>query len=246
MKGSIRQRSKGTWQLRYDAPPDGTGRRRFVSKTFKGNKKDAERALRELLATIENGGYVASDKETVAQFMVRWLETYAATNTNRKTQQGYRGLIDRYLTPYLGNIKLQDLTARRIQALYADMHSRGLGAPSIVATHRVLKEALGHAVRWSVITRNVADAATPPRIERKTMPMWDVAEINRFLDATAKWFNTEKGYGFVTRGEGTPDVFVHVKALRRVGIEDLLPGQSLRVRVGQGPKGPQVAEIEIL
>ena len=67
-----------------------------------------------------------------------------------------------------------------------------------------------------------------------------------FLDATAKWFNTEKGYGFVTRGEGTPDVFVHVKALRRVGIEDLLPGQSLRVRVGQGPKGPQVAEIEIL
>ena len=185
MKGSIRQRSKGTWQLRYDAPPDGTGRRRFVSKTFKGNKKDAERALRELLATIENGGYVASDKETVAQFMVRWLETYAATNTNRKTQQGYRGLIDRYLTPYLGNIKLQDLTARRIQALYADMHSRGLGAPSIVATHRVLKEALGHAVRWSVITRNVADAAAPPRIERKTMPMWDVAEINRFLDATA-------------------------------------------------------------
>jgi integrase len=185
MKGSIRQRSKGTWQLRYDAPPDGTRRRRFVSKTFKGNKKDAERALRELLATIENGGYVASDKETVAQFMVRWLETYAATNTNRKTQQGYRGLIDRYLTPYLGNIKLQNLTARRIQALYADMHSRGLGAPSIVATHRVLKEALGHAVKWSVITRNVADAATPPRIERKTMPMWDVAEINRFLDATA-------------------------------------------------------------
>ena len=66
-----------------------------------------------------------------------------------------------------------------------------------------------------------------------------------FFDATAKWFNAEKGYGFVTRGEGTPDVFVHIKALRRVGIEELLPGQSLRVRVGQGPKGPQVAEIEI-
>jgi CspA family cold shock protein len=67
-----------------------------------------------------------------------------------------------------------------------------------------------------------------------------------FLDVTTKWFNTEKGYGFVTYGEGTPDVFVHVKALCRVGIEGLLPGQRLRVRVGQGPKGPQVAEIEIL
>ena len=67
-----------------------------------------------------------------------------------------------------------------------------------------------------------------------------------FFDATAKWFNAEKGYGFVTRGEGTPDVFVHVKALRRVGIEDLVPGQPLRVRIGNGPKGPQVADIQLV
>ena len=66
-----------------------------------------------------------------------------------------------------------------------------------------------------------------------------------FFDATTKWFNVEKGYGFVTRGEGTSDVFVHIRALRPVGIEELLPGQSLRVRIGHGPKGPQVAEIEI-
>ncbi|MDA1128989.1 MAG: hypothetical protein O2913_09855 [Chloroflexi bacterium] len=47
MNGSIRQRSnrqrsKGAWQLRYDAPPDGTGKRRYISETVKGNKKDAE------------------------------------------------------------------------------------------------------------------------------------------------------------------------------------------------------------
>lgn len=67
-----------------------------------------------------------------------------------------------------------------------------------------------------------------------------------FFEATAKWFNIEKGYGFVTRGEGTPDVFIHIKALRRVGIEELHPGQALRVRVGRGPKGPQVAEIQLV
>jgi hypothetical protein len=81
MNGSIRQRAKGTWQLRYDAPPDGTGKRRFTSETVKGNKKDAERVLRERLAAIENGGYVAKDKETVTEFLRQWLTTYAATNT---------------------------------------------------------------------------------------------------------------------------------------------------------------------
>lgn len=92
MNGSIRQRSKGTGELRYDAPPDGTGKRRYLSETVKGNKKEAERALRDWLAAIENGGYVTIDKETVAKFMQRWMETYVATNTTIRTQHGYQGI----------------------------------------------------------------------------------------------------------------------------------------------------------
>ena len=53
----------------------------------------------------------------------------------------------------------------------------------MVQLHRILKQALSHAVKWGTLPRNVADATTAPRIQRKHMAMWDVETINRFLDA---------------------------------------------------------------
>jgi cold shock protein len=70
-----------------------------------------------------------------------------------------------------------------------------------------------------------------------------VAPTSGLERAQVKWFNRLRGFGFLTRGEGTPDIFVHMETLRRFGLTELRPGQFVLVRFGPGPKGMMAAEV---
>jgi CspA family cold shock protein len=65
------------------------------------------------------------------------------------------------------------------------------------------------------------------------------------MQGVVKWYNSAKGFGFVAPADGGKDVFVHATALERSGIRTLSDGQSIRMRVVQGRKGPEVATISV-
>ena len=60
---------------------------------------------------------------------------------------------------------------------------------------------------------------------------------------TVKWFNAEKGFGFITQADGGPDLFVHFSSIQADGYRSLAEGQDVEFQVGQGTKGPQAEQV---
>ncbi|MSO81156.1 MAG: cold shock domain-containing protein [Alphaproteobacteria bacterium] len=84
-----------------------------------------------------------------------------------------------------------------------------------------------------------------PRRDRPASPSFgrDVLPEGPAIDATVKWFNPEKGFGFAELSDGTGDAFLHIGALQAAGHETVSPGATLRVQVGQGQKGRQITAV---
>ncbi len=192
MRGSLKQRAKGSWEIRIELPHAVTGKRQRETLTVRGTKKDAERKLAELIHQADKGGYVRPAKLTLGEYLCQWARDWATTHVRARTLEGYRGIIEHHLVPNLGGIPLSHLQASHLDAYYAERLERGrldgrgesLSARSVLHHHRVIHEALEYALRAGLVVANVAERANPPRPQSREMRTLDRDGLNTFLEAT--------------------------------------------------------------
>ena len=192
MRGHIRQRAKGSWTLTVELPTDPTtGKRQQMYETVHGSKRDALRRLSELQVQVDAAGFMKPSRMTLGEFLGQWLRDYAKTNVRPRTLEGYQGIVRAHLIPRLGNIPLSELQPSHLQHHYSnalengrlDGKPGGLSPRSVLHHHRVLSEALSHAVKWGLTARNVAQAVDPPSPRRAEIALLDTAAIGRLLEA---------------------------------------------------------------
>jgi integrase len=182
VKGSIKQRSARSYTLIVDQPRQPGDKRKQKWITFKGNKREAQRELARLITEMNDESFQEPSKKTLAQFFERWLK-HMTSQVDERTHIGYAEKVRKNINPLLGSTLLTRLRPEQISQAYAQALASGrrdgkggLSPRTVHHMHRILKQALGQAVKWGLLKRNPCDAVDPPRVEKREMMTFDTAQ----------------------------------------------------------------------
>ena len=185
-----KRRTDGDGSITWDAsvqlwigrlPRDERGRRAKVSAK---TEAEARAKLQQRLRERELGLSTDAGRTTVQQFLDAWIrEIVEPGDLASKTKQGYELTVRRHLVPGLGRIRLAKLTPMNVQRFINDELAAGKGRRTVQLSHAVLRIALGQAVMWGLVPRNVAQLVRGPSYRPTERRPFTHAEQTAILDA---------------------------------------------------------------
>lgn len=179
--GSITQRGD-KYRVCFDYGIDRNGRRVRKYRTF-DTKRDATRAFNEHKVKMDKGTQVLPSEYTFAQWLDYWYKDIILPQIEETTAYGYRGMIENYLKPQLGEIRLQKLTARDIQQYYTWlMDEKKLSPNTVIKHHNLLTNTLNAAERQEYITKNPMRAVSPPKKRQREAKFYTPEQLGILLD----------------------------------------------------------------
>ena len=164
---------------------DATGVKR-LKRQWAASERDAKEKLVALQSDLQRGVPIVPEKETLAQFLARWLDDVDVTRT-LTTARDYRQKLRDYVVPAIGYLKLAQIAPAHIAALYRQLlagngvKGKPLAHRTIDHVHRYLHAALQQALREGLIVRNPASAVTPPDVDEQEEVVLTKAEATRLL-----------------------------------------------------------------
>lgn len=179
--GSITQRGD-KYRVCFDYGIDREGNRVRKYRTF-DTKRDATRAFNEHKVKMDKGTQIMPSEYTFAQWLDYWYKDIILPQIEETTAYGYRGMIENYLKPQLGEIRLQKLTARDIQQYYTWlMDEKKLSPNTVIKHHNLLTNTLNAAERQEYITKNPMRAVSPPKKRQREAKFYTPEQLGILLD----------------------------------------------------------------
>jgi integrase len=181
VQGHIVRRGN-TWRVHVYLGADArTGKQRYLTRTVRGTKRDAEKVRADLVAQAIHGKFGETAAGTVADITERWLE-HLEPDISPATASAYRVYLRNWIVPRIGEKNVDRLRPADLDRFYASLRKH-LSAASVLKVHSILRAALGQAVRWQMITDNPATHASPPRPVRQRVQAPTSDDVARLLAA---------------------------------------------------------------
>jgi integrase len=183
-EGSITQLPDGRWMARIDLGY--VNGKRARKPIYGKTRKEAADKLNAALVEKARGTLVVNERQTIGDFLTGWLQDSVKPSVRPKTYVSYEYMCRLHIIPSLGRHPLVKLAPAHVQVWMKEKREAGLSPRTVAYGRVVLRRALGQALKWGLVARNVASLVDPPRTERAEIQPLTPTQARAFLESVAE------------------------------------------------------------